>query len=360
MGMVSPPSALEHFDFRAELGDIWVEPTDQPGPGLVTPTVDLTNALLGQLSSRHSPRNRPTPAPAPAPEVPEPAALPPQAPVLAAPSRPDMLPAVAPVLPHPVAHGGMSGTMDDTDFVLAPVGAIASADDAIFLEAGDSILLDDAERPSPPAPQPPSAAQTPLHNAASARQQQTDKKPASRTAAWLVAAVLGLSAVLGYGWIRQTPTAPAEDTMITEMAEPAPAPAAPPVASTPEPEIEEEVLAESKSPAVPDAPAPAFVEVSSKHPAAASAASAAAARRSAKASAAQERAAEAAPAAPVRAAAPAPKPRPEPAKALCSDTNFFTHSACVYSECAKPANAGLPMCIEHRRRVQKTEGLTGN
>lgn len=44
MEMTSAPEDVEHFDFRAELGDIWVEPADRPGPGLLIPTVDVTSA----------------------------------------------------------------------------------------------------------------------------------------------------------------------------------------------------------------------------------------------------------------------------------------------------------------------------
>ena len=44
MEMVSAPEGIDGFDFRADLGDIWVEPADQPGPGLLTPTVDVTSA----------------------------------------------------------------------------------------------------------------------------------------------------------------------------------------------------------------------------------------------------------------------------------------------------------------------------
>ncbi|MBP7327339.1 MAG: serine/threonine protein kinase, partial [Alicycliphilus sp.] len=44
MEMTSAPDDVQHFDFRAELGDIWVEPADQPGAGLPTPTVDVTSA----------------------------------------------------------------------------------------------------------------------------------------------------------------------------------------------------------------------------------------------------------------------------------------------------------------------------
>lgn len=349
MGMVSPPAALEHFDFRAELGDIWVEPTDQPGPGLTAPTVDLTNALLGQLSGRLGPQDRDMPAPAAPASVllPDPAAWAevPVAPVLAAPSRPDALPAVAPVLPHPVTHGGAPHTMDGTDFVLAPAGAVATEDahEAVFVDAGDTLLLCDLEHGRAPD------SQAPLGHQAAAPPPAL-KKPLPR-AVWLVAAVVSLGAALGYGWMGRTSLAPSEDTMITEMAEPEPAPAASTLARAPELVSQEHVLTESASPAVPVGPPPAFVDVSSKHPAAASAAPQ---RRSAKASTTPEQAPTPAPAAAApEPAAPASKARPEPAKALCADTNFFTRSACVYSECAKPANAALAMCVEHRSRLQK-------
>ncbi|WP_037471928.1 serine/threonine protein kinase [Simplicispira psychrophila] len=357
LDMVSPPAALEHFDFRAELGDIWVEPTDQAGPGLTAPTVDLTNALLGQLSGRFSSREGGTPAlPAPGEVLSDAAAATESAvaPVLAAPSRPDALPAVAPVLPLPVAHASAPAPVDDTDFVLASAGPVVIEDshEAIFLDAGDSVLRDDLEHGSTPP------ASAPLWAAASAPPQPTRKKPLRRIA-WLAAAVVSLGA-LGYGWMGHTPASTAEDTMITEMAEPEPAPAAPTLARAPEPVPQKEVVTESASPAVPAGPLPAFVDVSSKHP---EAASAAPQRRSAKVSAVSEGlpASSAAPVPTPAPAVPASKPPPEPAQALCADTNFFTRSACVYSECAKPANAALALCAEHRSRLQKqANSVSGN
>ena len=355
MGMVSPPPALDVFDFRAELGDIWVEPTDQPGPGQVTPTVDLTDALLGQLSARQRPRapvsvpvSIPAPAPVSAPMSLEATIAIPSsvAPVLAAPSRPDNLPPVAPVLPHPVAHAETNSPVDSTDFVLAPAGATSTpegADAAIFLDTGETLPsnnLQQRRRPPPPAakPQPATARRTPRAVAA-------------------IAALL-LSAVLGAGWLARTPAPAPDDTIITEMAEPT-APELPPEKSEgDEKEEKEEVLPnDSQAPPEPAGPAPAFVEANSKSPAGLAAATAAAARRSAKApaQAALPSAPEVPAAAPTPVAAPAPaapKPAP-PAPTLCNDTNFFTRSACIYSECAKPANANLAMCVEHRSRLQK-------
>jgi serine/threonine protein kinase len=68
MEMTTAPAGLELFDFRAELGDLWVEPTDQPGPGIVVPTVDLTSEVM----AAHKPI-RPAPVPTPAVELTTPA-----------------------------------------------------------------------------------------------------------------------------------------------------------------------------------------------------------------------------------------------------------------------------------------------
>jgi serine/threonine protein kinase len=348
MDMLSPPSALESFDFRAELGDIWVEPTDQPGPGQATPTVDLTDALLGQLSGRNSPRNRPiVAAPAPAPisldtTIAIPAAV---APVLAAPSRPDSLPAIAPVLPHPVAHAEVISPVDSTDFVLAPAGAAIAPeghDAAIFLDTGDTLLRDEIKRHRAGPAATKAAPLTPTPAA----------HPPRRTR-WgiVIATVLLFSAALGASWMARTPPQPLEDTIITEMAEPEPA------APAPEQPIEEVLPNDSAPLPEPAGPPPAFVEATPKSPAALAAAAAAAARRSAKAAAAAEQhAATPAPVAIPDAPVPPPAPKPAaaaPAPTLCNDTNFFTRSACVYEECAKPANANLSMCVEHRHRLQK-------
>ena len=358
MGMVSPPAALEYFDFRAELGDIWVEPTDQPGPGLVTPTVDLTDALLGQLSSRHSPRRAP---PAQQPEQP--------APLLAAPSRPDVLPAVAPVLAHPIAHTDAASVIDTTDFVLAPTQAIAphnaqasaahraaeSTEETIFLDASETQMMDFLEY-SGAAPQPATPAAPPVTP-------PSQRPPPARPArAWAVAALLLLGGALGYGWMARTAAVP-PDTMITEMAESAPITSAQALEPTaPENLREKEILEDAALPGAPQGPLPAFVEVSAA-PAATPQHPVAEARR-------KPKAAPAPAPAPVAAlsAAPAPAPpqpaapvRPEPAKQLCADTSFFTRSACVYKECAKPANARLGMCVEHRQRLQKeSNNYSGN
>ena len=362
MGMVSPPAALEYFDFRAELGDIWVEPTDQPGPGLVTPTVDLTDALLGQLSSRHSPRRKP--APEAALSAPAPLAPPP------APGRADSLPAIAPVLPEPLGHASAADIVDDA----APRSAgnnsnsnnntADSAEKTIFMEAGDTLLMEDlgphrAAHPkttSAPTRFTPETPVTPPSQRA---------KPARRTGMWAIAAALLLGAALSYGWLARAP-APLPDTMITEMAEPE-------IAATkalePTPTENHDVPDDGAAPAVPAGAPPAFVEVTEAASAAGAAGAIGAAaatapvapKRKPKATPAPGTAPTSAPApAPVPPAQPEPKPRSEPNKQLCTDTNFFTRSACVYSECAKPANARLNICVEHRRRLEREASIPKN
>ena len=227
---------------------------------------------------------------------------------------------------------------------MAPAGATSTpegADAAIFLDTGETLPsnnLQQRRRPPPPAakPQPATARRTPRAVAA-------------------IAALL-LSAVLGAGWLARAPapTPAPDDTIITEMAEPETPAVAP---QLPEKEAEEVLPNDSQAPPESAGPAPAFVEANSKSPAGLAAATAAAARRSAKApaQAALPSAPEVPAAAPTPVAAPAPaapKPAP-PAPTLCNDTNFFTRSACIYSECAKPANANLAMCVEHRSRLQK-------
>ena len=375
MGMVSPPAALDYFDFRAELGDIWVEPTDQPGPGLLTPTVDLTDALLGQLSNRQKPRRAQPPLSAvPEPKlqpVPVPVPQPEPAPLLAAPSRPDFLPAVAPVLPHPVKHTDGASVIDITDFVLAPTQTIApqnaeesaaqseaeSTEGIIFLDASDTQMMDILEHSSA-APRPAPTAAPPV------KPPSQHTKPARRARTWVVAAVLLLCGALGYGWMARTPAAPA-DTMITEMAETtdtAPISSAPALEPAATDELlKEEILEDGALPGAPQGPVPAFVEATGA-PAAAPQQPVAEPRRKPKAAPAPAPVATLSPA-PAYAPAPqpAPPPRPEAAKQLCTDTNFFTRSACVYSECAKPANARLSMCVEHRRRLQKeSNNYSGN
>ena len=361
MGMVSPPAVLQTFDFRAELGDIWVEPTDQPGPGLATPTVDLTDALLGQLSQRHSPRRKPAPEAAlsaPAPLTPQPAP----------PNRADSLPAIAPVLPDAIVPASAADIVDDAAPRSADNNNTAdSAEKTIFMDAGDTLLMEDLgpnratriQAPFEPSVFTPEVAVKPPS--------QRVRPAARRTGVWAaIAAAVLLAAALGVGWMARSP-AELPDTMITEMAEAAEPDTATSATAQKSASAEhppEEILDDHALPAEPQGAPPAFIEATAvtavaARQTAAAAAAAAAAKRKPKATPAPAPT-QTSSAAPAPAAPPEPKPPAEPSKQLCTDTNFFTRSACVYSECAKPSNARLSMCIEHRNRLEREASVPKN
>ncbi len=329
MGLLSAPAGLEHFDFRAELGDIWVEPTDQPGPGVLLPTVDLLQAQASQLGVW-------------APAVSQARAV--SMPAVAAPT----------VLVQPTV----------APWVRSADGAAESAEsqDTVFMDAGDTVMLDDVVDISTleagdtlfqnPVLERPAA--TGERKTAPSSAQSVPPKPArTRRKVGAAGAVVLLVAALAWGWAWQPGVAPlvAEDDILTELAEPGAVAGA--EASTALQEAN--ALDEPELPATPLGPPPAFVEAAPAQTAARTTA-----RRAPKNTAAvpePDRAAVAsalpAPASP----APVPPPKPEPQRQpqLCADTNFFTRSACIYQECAKPAFAALPVCVEHRRHVQQLD-----
>ena len=340
MEMTSPPEGVEYFDFRVELGDLWVEPTDQPGPGVVVPTVDVTSARMGQLTSTSVPV-----ASVPAAAVSE--ELPPQAPA----PRPER------AAPEPVEAG-----------------------DTVFLDAGDTVVMDEVPDSCfvDPTPEGRGAVREALESERVRHSRSVSKNPASRGAVagerversgrgkavalpWLAvgaAAFVVAAVAVGYGW--RSRAAQPVDHIITEMAEPASA-AAPAVAQASVPGT-----ADSQAEAVGDAastpsggasaasvPAPAFVAASDPR----------AAPR------VRRPAAPVAPVVTVQAPVPAPEippppplpppvappQRPAPPVRLCENTNVLTHSMCLREECRKPAFAELPACVDFRRRMEPLE-----
>ncbi|MDD2712677.1 MAG: serine/threonine-protein kinase [Simplicispira sp.] len=363
MGMVSPPPGLGHFDFRAELGDIWVEPTDQPGPGFIAPTVDLTNALVEPLSERWGPLGLGTPVlnipavrqPSQGADVPFAASIPAQAAaVLSVPLRAAVSCAPAVVS----ASGARTLGVADPDPAHGQPTAVATEKipGAVFLKVGEGVLRDGGA-----IPQGAAVGGTTFRPSGPARQERP-----LRT--WRAAMALSLvvMAALTYGWMGSDPVQPSrDDTVITEMAEPpevAPAPAsampsasAPAALARPAGTASLSDLAAAGAPALaPAGPPPAFVEVSAKPEPP---------QRTAKTAAPPPQR----PASTLAAAPPSPRAlvaahsRARPATGLCADTNFFTRSACVYSECAKRANTAVPLCVEHRNRLQKqANSILGN
>ena len=340
MEMTSPPEGVEYFDFRAELGDLWVEPTDQPGPGVVVPTVDVTSARMGRLTSTSVPV-----ASVPAAAVSE--ELPPQAPA----PRPER------AAPEPVEAG-----------------------DTVFLDAGDTVVMDEVPDSCfvDPTPEERGAVREALESERVRHSRSVSKKPASRGAVagereersgrgkavalpWLAvgAAAFVVAAVAGvYGW--RSRAAQPVDHIITEMAEPASA-AAPAVAQASVPgtvDSQAEVVGDAASTpsggaSAASVPAPAFVAASDPR----------AAPR------VRRPAAPVAPVVTVQAPVPAPEippppplpppvappQRPAPPVRLCENTNVLTHSMCLREECRKPAFAELPACVDFRRRMEPLE-----
>ncbi|WP_225980201.1 serine/threonine protein kinase, partial [Paracidovorax avenae] len=113
--MAAPPEGMEQFDFRAELGDIWVEPADRRAAGVAVPMIDITS-VPAPMSGL------PAPEPLAAPVlVPEPAAV---TTVL----RRSPAPAAGPErAPRAAAAGGdtvfLDSTADAGDSWFGPAGA---------------------------------------------------------------------------------------------------------------------------------------------------------------------------------------------------------------------------------------------
>ncbi|HAU57571.1 MAG TPA: serine/threonine protein kinase [Comamonadaceae bacterium] len=342
MEMTSPPEGIEHFDFRAELGDLWVEPTDQPGPGVVVPTVDVTSARMGRLTSTSVPV-----ASVPAAAVFE--VLPPQVPA----------PGPERAAPEPVEAG-----------------------DTVFLDAGETTVVNEVPGSifADPKPEGRGAVRDARVSRRVRHTRSASKKPESRVSVsgerversgrdktvalpWLAvgAAAFVVVAVAGvYGW--RSRAAQPVDHIITEMAEPASV-AAPAVALASVPDT-----AASQAQALGDAasspsegasaavvPAPAFVEASDPR-------AVPRVRRPAVPGAPVEQvmavqALGTAPEARLPPPTPPPQPvapalRPAPPVRLCENTNVLTHSMCLREECRKPAFAELPACVDFRRRME--------
>ncbi len=348
MEMTAPPEGVEHFDFRAELGDIWVEPTDQPGPGVVVPTVDVTSEMMGRLKSTSMPLAA-VPAPIAASSTEDKG---PQA-GAASPAAPAQSPAPNPGRPAPESF---------------------EAGDTVFLDAGDTVAMEDVPDSCfvDPAPAVELESERVRHGRGRSHKpaarsvgaaDRTGGKGQGKTLAlpWLAmgAAACVIAAVAGvYSWRSRAPQP--VDNIITEMAEAASV-AGPAVAVASEPDTvqamgaDETASAPAEGAPAASVPAPAFVVASDPR------------------AASRVRRPPPAPAAPLAAApppavepAPLPPPQPEPQPApppprpappvrLCENTNVLTHSMCMREECRKPAFAALPACVEFRRRMEPLE-----
>lgn len=317
MEMTSPPEGVEHFDFRADLGDIWVEPADQPGPGLLTPTVDVTAApaIVAQIEAQVNKALEAKAEEAQAEEYPD------------------------------TVQRGAADTvfMDPVDTQVLEVPVPGADRKAARHGRGDSSGAAGRVR----------AALTESERASAALAARADRR-SSRMPVWLVLGAAGLAvAAAGVWWSQgRGPKAAPVDDIITEMAEPAPA-ASEAVA----------VLVPASEPATTVASAPLGAT-----PTVAEAASAAAAAKPVP-KPKRAVASESAPAPVVVHEEPPPappppppveRPRPAPVRVpspqeTCADASFLARPMCIHNECQKPSQAGSAICVENKRRYDAEE-----
>ena len=358
MEMTTAPEGSEHFDFRADLGDIWVEPADRPGPGQVTPTVDVTSAseVVSELQA--------------------------QAARVALPDG--ALHAAGPAHGHAAGDAGGLGTDTTVDLggdtvMMGPDTVAADAGDTVFIDAGDSVV--DDSRYDDPQTYRSMGEQGHGKAAAETRAKHADRDAGARAAAkpgksgkrvpivaWIAVAVFAVVAAAGGLRWAQSDKAPKDD-IITEMAEPA----------APAPAVADAALTDTA------AGAPAGESAASDATASAAAATAAAAAASAAAPVPAVAAASAPATKPARTAkrpvaepAPAPvvvheepapppapvvaepRPRPTPPRVQspqesCADANFLSRPMCIHQECQKASHSAHPICVESRRRYEAEE-----
>ncbi len=321
MEMSAAPAGLDQFDFRAELGDLWVEPTDQPDISAASNTVDLSRK------------------------------------------------ATAAAVVHPAAPAAVASTVSkpgDVPVQVPEPDSVSPSDvaDTVFLDR-DSAFRASEDSQGPAANDV--APKVSPYGAVLESEWTKDKavQPGWRPPRlWLGATVAALLVVGAAAWaLRGTPqgahpTQPAADAIITELKAPEPAPV-PPLATA---DANAEALAKGQSandePAAIAEPPPAFV--ATDDPRAVSRAPA----RSRKAS--RDASEQSVPAAyPVQPIAPEPvPPPPAPAPAvrkppapapLCANTNVLTRSMCLREECRKPGNAARGVCVEFRKAIEPLE-----
>lgn len=335
MDMLHAPDDINEFDFRADLGDIWVEPADQPGPGLVTPTVDVTSAPKAVAEIQAQTEK-----------------------ALASSEG-----SIAGAEPH---AREVSIAQDAADTRSGPDTVVVDMADTVFMDPGDTISPD------------PDAVELPKANSRSSLEsKEHDSRPASRSEAgrrarravgasrtrrarWGIALAATLLAFAAAAWWGQHRKVPPKDDIITELASdsvpvPLPEASAPDVVAS-EPALGASDPASASASAVVEPPLQAL-------PAPATPASKPAARNASK-----KPQAEPAPVPVVVEAPPPPpppppvevKPKPAPVRAptpqeVCANAGFFAKPMCIHQECQKPSQAGLAICVETRKRYEAEE-----
>lgn len=340
MEMTLAPEGTEHFDFRSELGDIWVEPADQPGPGLVTPTVDVKSAA-SVVSGIHLPPRKVT--------------------------GNDALPDVAEGqrVPNTASIGADTVAMEGPDTVNMDAG------DTVFIDAGDTVAIEDSRFDDPGGDGKGGTASGHAHVHRARKPERENRQPSSKAVktgrrspllVWLGVAVFAVVAsAAGLRWAQST-KAPRDD-IITEIAE---SPAAPASMDVGPVGVPEESLSSASAAAAANSvasepvaaasvPAPALVAASAPR------ASTRTVRRAAPEPVpppvivVQEE-----PSPPPPPVVPEPKSRPAPQRLpspqqVCADASFLARPMCIHQECQKSSQASQPICVENRRRYEAEE-----
>jgi len=316
MEMTAAPEGVEHFDFRADLGDIWVEPADQPGPGLLVPTVDVTAApaIVAEIAAQTNKALE--------------------------------------------AAGGDAAVDGYPDTVQRGVA------DTVFMDPADTEVLVTADHDrkaarhgrgeSSGAAGRVRAALTESERAAAALSARAER-PSRRLPVWMVLGVAGLAvAAAGVWWSQGSgqKATPADD-IITEMAEPASAaseaaavvvPASEPdqVVAGASPEATPGTITDAASAPVVAKPAPKPKRVVASEPAPAPVV------------VQEEPPPPPPPPPPVERPRPAPVRLPSPQEA-CADSSFLARPMCIHNECQKPSQMGAAICVENKRRYEAEE-----
>ncbi len=336
MGMTSPPEGVDHFDFRLDLGGVWTEPADRPGPARVTSSVDLT----------------------------------------APPRRGEDLEALTYRSARPSIPDGGTVMQEAPDTVAAEGPDTVATDmaDTVFIDVGDSVFeAPGAAEVSPEPVRPADKGAGPRARAASAGARGHGAGVRSQRSPlwWATAAfslVLVVAATLWWTQGRSVARVRVTDDIITELRDPVALPvvaAAVPVSGQPAiadaaASVAAPAAAVTEQPANPAAGAgraAAVAEIAASRPVArTSAARRAAIREPAPAASAVVPDVPSPPPEP----APVPKPRPAPVRTVgpqeaCADAGFLARPLCIFNECQKPALAGHPVCVEARRRQEAEE-----
>lgn len=319
MEMTSPPDGVQHFDFRADLGDIWVEPADQPGLDLVTPTVDVTSAPK-MVAEMHAHAQRAT--------------------------------------PDGVADaGGVGAAKDGPDTVMLDPG------DTVFIDAMDTVAAEDSRQDEVlPARKDSGDRHHPASDRRAANGDRDTGRSAKKTKSrhrspvvWLmVGAIAVVIAAAGLRWTQQA--SEPKDDIITEIAEPSASIVAAETAlvDASESDPSAELVASAASDAVIAAEAASAVASVPKPTPRAAPKRVVAEPASAPVVVREEPPPEPPP------VVVAPRPRPTPVRVpppqeVCADANFLARPMCIHQECQKPSQAGQSICVENRRRFEADE-----